>query len=75
MSKYAIISGEGATGNIDVVVTGHRGIMARLRRETCRGDRWAWAVEMLPGETQADAIGRGRSIGPRIDASDFEPGL
>jgi hypothetical protein len=75
MSKYAMISGEGTTGTIEVVVTGHRGIMARLRRETCGGDRWAWAVKMLPGETPAEAIGRGRSIGPRIDASDFEPGL
>jgi hypothetical protein len=75
MSKYAMISGEGTTGTIEVIDTDHRGIMARLRRETCGGDRWAWAVKMLPGETPAEAIGRGRSIGPRIDASDFEPGL
>lgn len=61
--RYAVCSGEGEQGTIEIKTATERGIKRILTAERCGGDRWARATEIIAGETAEDADGRGRLIG------------
>lgn len=42
-TMYAVLSGEGTTGNWRMVAATNRGIKRILTKERCGGDRWAKA--------------------------------
>lgn len=64
---YALCSGEGERGTLELVHTTPAGILARLRAERAGGDRWARATEIRDGERVDAADGRGLLLGETID--------
>jgi len=58
--KWAVCSGEGDQGTVETRYATERGIKRILTVERCGGDRWARATEIMPGETAAEADGRGQ---------------
>ena len=61
--NWSVCSGEGTEGFIETRTATELGIKRILIRERCNGDRWARAIEMLPGETAEEAQERGLCAG------------
>lgn len=66
LKRWAVCSGEGERGTLEVKMATEAGIKRILKREQAGGDRWARATEMQDGETAQQADGRGLVTGDNI---------